>query len=73
MSTLKQLSNLNGPVFVVQQSAGAFTYLKDSVLSLVQQEPTFDLMPDTLHVLACLMLAQGQEAIYLKAAKGRRH
>lgn len=53
-----------------QQAAGVFTKLKDSVLGLVQQEPTPDLIPDTLAALSALMLAQAQEAIYIKAAKG---
>ena len=53
-----------------QQGAGVFSHLKDCVLSLVQQEPTPDLMPDTLNALSALMVAQAQEAIYLKAAKG---
>ena len=35
-------------------------------MSLVQAEPTPDLHPDTLAALAALMLAQAQEAIYLK-------
>uniref|UniRef100_A0A915EJP3 BRO1 domain-containing protein n=1 Tax=Ditylenchus dipsaci TaxID=166011 RepID=A0A915EJP3_9BILA len=51
-----------------QQAAGVFSKLKDSVLGLVQQEPTPDLMPDTLSALSSLMLAQAQEAIYIKAA-----
>jgi programmed cell death 6-interacting protein len=51
-----------------QQAAGVFSKLKDTVLGLVQQEPTSDLMPDTLFVLSSLMLAQAQEAIYIKAA-----
>lgn len=55
-----------------QQAAGVFTKLKESVLGLVQQEPTPDLMPDTLAALSALMLAQAQEAIYIKAAKGMR-
>lgn len=54
-----------------QQSAGVFSHLKDTVLSLVQQEPTPDLMPDTLSALCAVMLAQGQEAIYLKANKDK--
>ncbi|KAH7726019.1 ALX-1 protein [Aphelenchoides avenae] len=52
-----------------QQSAGVFLKLRDSVLGLVQQEPTADLMPETLNALSALMIAQAQEAIYLKAAK----
>lgn len=53
-----------------QKSAGVFTKLKESVLGMVQQDPTPDLMPDTLAALSALMLAQAQEAVYLKAAKG---
>jgi programmed cell death 6-interacting protein len=53
-----------------QQSAGIFSKLKDTVFGLVQQEPTPDLMPDTLTALSMLMVAQAQEAIYIKAAKG---
>lgn len=52
-----------------QQAAGILSYLKDYVLSMVQQDPTADLMPDTLAALSALCLAQAQEAIYLKAAK----
>ncbi|VDK46269.1 unnamed protein product [Anisakis simplex] len=54
-----------------QQSAGVFATLKDTVLGLVQQEPTPDLMPDTLAALSTIMLAQAQEAIYIKAEKDK--
>uniref|UniRef100_A0A915INI9 BRO1 domain-containing protein n=1 Tax=Romanomermis culicivorax TaxID=13658 RepID=A0A915INI9_ROMCU len=54
------------------QSAGFLNSLKDNVLSMVQVEASFsDMMPDTLAALYALMLAQAQEAIYLKAAKGK--
>jgi hypothetical protein len=53
-----------------QQSAGALTHLKEHVLSWVPQEPTMDMSPDTLQALSTLMIAQAQDAIYLKAAKG---
>lgn len=56
-----------------QQAAGIFSKLKDTVLGLVQQEPTPDLMPDTLIALSSLMVAQAQEAIYIKAAKGNEN
>uniref|UniRef100_A0A0K0DNI0 BRO1 domain-containing protein n=1 Tax=Angiostrongylus cantonensis TaxID=6313 RepID=A0A0K0DNI0_ANGCA len=52
-----------------QQSAGIFARLRDSVLGMVQHDPTPDLMPDTLAALSTLMLAQAQEAIYIKAYK----
>lgn len=45
-------------------------HLKDHVLSWVPQEPTADLCPDTLQALSALMLAQAQDAIYMKASKG---
>lgn len=52
-----------------QKAAGVYNYLKESVLGLVQQEPTPDLMPDTLAALSAIMLAQAQECVYLKASK----
>uniref|UniRef100_A0A914GYL8 BRO1 domain-containing protein n=1 Tax=Globodera rostochiensis TaxID=31243 RepID=A0A914GYL8_GLORO len=55
-----------------QQSAGVFSRLKDTVLALVQQEPTTsDLLPDTLTALVAMMVAQAQEAIYIKAEKDK--
>ncbi|VDM96515.1 unnamed protein product [Thelazia callipaeda] len=54
-----------------QQSAGIFAHLRDTVLGLIQQEPTSDLMPDTLEALSSVMLAQAQEAIYIKAEKDK--
>jgi programmed cell death 6-interacting protein len=53
-----------------QQSAGCFAHLKDFVLTLAQQDLTPDLMPDTLHAIFVIMIAQGQEAVYMKASKG---
>ncbi|VDP07123.1 unnamed protein product [Heligmosomoides polygyrus] len=52
-----------------QQSAGVFARLRDTVLGMVQQDPTPDLTPDTLSALSALMLAQAQESIYIKAFK----
>ncbi|KAH7731130.1 alix-SF [Aphelenchoides avenae] len=52
-----------------QQAAGVFSKLKDTVLGMVQQEPTPDLMPDTLAALSALMVAQAQESVYTKASK----
>lgn len=51
----------------LQLAAGIFQYLKDSVVGLIQQDPTPDLEPDTLNVLAELMLAQAQEMVVRKA------
>uniref|UniRef100_A0AC35UA02 BRO1 domain-containing protein n=1 Tax=Rhabditophanes sp. KR3021 TaxID=114890 RepID=A0AC35UA02_9BILA len=52
-----------------QQSAGIFHYLQERVLGMLPQDPTPDLMPDTLASLSALMLAQAQEAIYIKGKK----
>ncbi|KAL7069577.1 hypothetical protein ACQ4LE_011039 [Meloidogyne hapla] len=54
-----------------QQSAGIFSKLKDSVFGLVQQEPTPDLTPDALSSLSLLMVAQAQEAVYVKASRDK--
>ncbi|CAB3402160.1 unnamed protein product [Caenorhabditis bovis] len=54
-----------------QQSAGVFWKLKETVLGMVQQEPTPDLMPDTLAALSAIMVAQAQEAIYIKGFKDK--
>ncbi|XP_052245099.1 LOW QUALITY PROTEIN: programmed cell death 6-interacting protein-like [Dreissena polymorpha] len=51
-----------------QQAAGIYGHLKDSSLSICSQDPTPDLAPDTLNALSSLMVAQGQEAVYRKAA-----
>ncbi|KFD71864.1 hypothetical protein M514_05580 [Trichuris suis] len=52
-----------------QQSASIYAYLKDNIMAMVQQEPTADLMPETLQTLSMFMLAQAQEAFFLKASK----
>ena len=53
-----------------QQAAGVFQYVKDHVLAAIQQEPTPDLYPDALSALITLMMAQAQEVLFMKAAKG---
>uniref|UniRef100_A0A5S6QRD4 N-acetyltransferase domain-containing protein n=1 Tax=Trichuris muris TaxID=70415 RepID=A0A5S6QRD4_TRIMR len=55
-----------------QQSASIYAYLKDNIMTMVQQEPTADLMPETLQTLSMFMLAQAQEAFFLKASKELR-
>ena len=57
--------------FLSQQAAGIYGHLKDVTLSHVQQDPTPDLSPDALNALSSLMVAQGQEAIYRKAATSK--
>ncbi|CAI4231493.1 unnamed protein product [Auanema sp. JU1783] len=52
-----------------QQAAGVFAQLRDTIFSLVQQDPTPDLSPETLSCLVPLLIAQAQECIYIKASK----
>lgn len=52
-----------------QQSAGIFTYLKGITPAAIPQEPTPDLNPETLQVLANLMIAQAQEIFVVKAIR----
>lgn len=39
-------------------------------MSLLGRDPTPDMHPDTLAGLSALMVAQAQESIYLKCARG---
>jgi programmed cell death 6-interacting protein len=55
----------------LQLASGLFTHLKDSVVGLIQQDPTPDLEPETLGVLGELMLAQAQEMVVVKSLKDR--
>ncbi len=54
-----------------QQSAGIFNYLKGITPQAIPQEPTPDLNPETLQVLANLMIAQAQEIFVVKAIRGK--
>lgn len=51
-----------------QLSSGIFQHLRTCVSSVIGQDPTPDLHPDTLNALHVLMLAQAQESIFYKAA-----
>lgn len=53
-----------------QKSAGTFQHIKDHVQSTIQQEPTPDLLQDTLTALATLMIAQAQEVFFFKSTRG---
>ncbi len=56
----------------LQQASGIFNYLKDVILSHVQNDPTPDMHPDTLGALGALMLAQAQDCFCRKAMNGKR-
>lgn len=51
---------------LLQSAASIFTYLKANVMGALQQEPTPDLNPEALGVLASLMLAEAQEIFVIK-------
>ena len=55
----------------LQSAAGIFTSLKERVVGLMEQEPTPDLEPECLAVLASLCLSQAQEMVVQKALKDR--
>lgn len=52
-----------------QQAAGIFQYLKGATPAAIPSEPTPDLNPETLGVLASLMIAQAQEVFITKAIR----
>jgi len=55
----------------LQTAAGILTCLKERVVGLMEQEPTPDLEPECLAVLASLCLAQAQEMVVQKALKDK--
>ena len=59
---------LKSAVRLLNQAAGAFAHIRDQMTPLVSRaDCTFDMYPETLSVLAALMLAQAQEVVCLKA------
>ncbi|XP_068124141.1 programmed cell death 6-interacting protein [Hyperolius riggenbachi] len=54
-----------------QLASGAFSHIKDTVLSALSRDPTVDLFPDTVGNLSVIMLAQAQEVFFLKATRDK--
>nr|XP_061808879.1 programmed cell death 6-interacting protein-like isoform X2 [Nerophis lumbriciformis] len=54
-----------------QLASGAFSHIKDTVLSALNREPTMDIAPETVGTLSMIMLAQAQEVFFLKATTDR--
>ncbi|XP_073520411.1 programmed cell death 6-interacting protein [Phyllobates terribilis] len=54
-----------------QLSSGAFSHIKDTVLSSLSRDPTVDISPDTMGTLSIIMLAQAQEVFFLKATRDK--
>ena len=53
----------------LQASAGIFRYLKDNIGIVIEKNYTLDIKPDTLDILAELMISQAQEMVIAKAMK----
>ncbi|MEQ2249887.1 Rhophilin, Rho GTPase binding protein [Ilyodon furcidens] len=56
---------------LIQLASGAFSHIKDTVLSALNREPTMDICPETVGTLSTIMLAQAQEVFFLKATSDR--
>ncbi|MBN3307667.1 PDC6I protein, partial [Amia calva] len=54
-----------------QLASGAFSHIKDTVLSALNREPTMDISPDTVGTLGQIMLAQAQEVFFVKATSDK--
>lgn len=54
-----------------QLASGAFSHIKDTVLSALSRDPTVDISPDTVGTLSVIMLAQAQEVFFLKATRDK--
>lgn len=54
-----------------QLASGAFSHIKDTVLSSLNRDPTVDISPDTVGTLSIIMLAQAQEVFFLKATRDK--
>ncbi|XP_077153126.1 programmed cell death 6-interacting protein [Ranitomeya variabilis] len=54
-----------------QLASGAFSHIKDTVLSSLSRDPTVDISPDTMGTLSVIMLAQAQEVFFLKATRDK--
>ncbi|CAN9503965.1 unnamed protein product [Ophioblennius macclurei] len=54
-----------------QLASGAFSHIKDTVLSALNREPTMDISPETVGTLSLIMLAQAQEVFFLKATSDK--
>lgn len=47
-----------------------FQHVKDRIMSVTNQNPTQDLMPEVLAAFKAIMVAQAQECFYEKASSG---
>ncbi|CAJ0578562.1 unnamed protein product, partial [Mesorhabditis spiculigera] len=64
---LKLDEDIRAAALLYRRAAGVFEQLAQRILGMLQEDPTPDLMPDTLSALSALMVAQAQEVMYIKA------
>ena len=64
---LETSEGLQKAIKKLQTAAGIYAHLRDHAVAAIQTDPTPDLEPETLSVVADLMLAQAQEIVTLKA------
>uniref|UniRef100_A0A8C5EBU6 BRO1 domain-containing protein n=1 Tax=Gouania willdenowi TaxID=441366 RepID=A0A8C5EBU6_GOUWI len=60
-----------GSLFGGSLAGGAFSHIKDTVLSALSREPTMDISPETVGTLSLIMLAQAQEVFFIKATSDK--
>lgn len=58
---------------LLQEAAGYFRLLHDVVAPQLDEVPSFDISTDSTQMLELLMLAQAQEAFYLKASRDKKN
>ncbi|XP_048848676.1 programmed cell death 6-interacting protein isoform X2 [Brienomyrus brachyistius] len=68
---LENDESLKAAAKLYQLASGAFSHIKDTVLSALNREPTMDIAPDTVGTLSQIMLAQAQEVFFIKATSDK--
>uniref|UniRef100_A0A3B3SI78 Programmed cell death 6-interacting protein n=1 Tax=Paramormyrops kingsleyae TaxID=1676925 RepID=A0A3B3SI78_9TELE len=68
---LENDEGLKAAAKLYQLASGAFSHIKDTVLSALNREPTMDIAPDTVGTLSQIMLAQAQEVFFIKATSDK--
>lgn len=69
--SLDQEDGLKTAAKLYQLAAAAFNTIKESSLTATRDDCTFDLYPDTLSLLAAIMLGQAQEIFYYKSLQDK--
>ncbi|KAL3313004.1 Rhophilin, Rho GTPase binding protein [Cichlidogyrus casuarinus] len=67
--SLNEDSGLQTAVKLFKTAAGMFSQVRTSLPTVIQTEPSTDMQTDSLILFVTLMLAQAQEAIFIKAER----